>query len=147
MPTFKVDLMSVSRLTRGMNCSVTYFPYWCILQDLVSKRTIGLGKQRDGLYYLVALATEKNKPKPHESSSIQPACHSTVSSSNLWHRRLGHVSSAPLDYIAKHFLDISIPSALNHPCNICPLAKQLRLSFGTSSISSIKPFDLIHCDI
>jgi hypothetical protein len=25
VPTFKVDLMSVSRLTRGMNCSVTFF--------------------------------------------------------------------------------------------------------------------------
>ena len=29
--TFKVDLMSVSRLTRGLNCSVTFFPHWCVL--------------------------------------------------------------------------------------------------------------------
>jgi hypothetical protein len=27
VPTFKVDLMSVSRLTKGLNCSVTFFPY------------------------------------------------------------------------------------------------------------------------
>ena len=31
VPTFKVDLMSVSRLTRGLNCSVTFFPHWCVL--------------------------------------------------------------------------------------------------------------------
>ena len=29
--TFKVDLISVSRLTKGLNCSITFFPYWCIL--------------------------------------------------------------------------------------------------------------------
>jgi hypothetical protein len=26
VPTFKVDLMSVSRLTKGLNCSITFFP-------------------------------------------------------------------------------------------------------------------------
>ncbi|KAL6182057.1 hypothetical protein ACLB2K_043480 [Fragaria x ananassa] len=130
IPNFKVDLLSISRLTRGLNCSVTFSPYWCILQDLVSRKTIGLGKERNGLYYLVALTTGKTKPKSHQSSTIQPSCHLTTSTSNLWHRRLGHVSSRPLDYIAKHFLDISIPSDSNHACDICPLAKQSCLSFG-----------------
>ena len=46
VPTFKVDLISISRLTRGLSCSLTFFPYWCILQDLATRRTIGLGKQR-----------------------------------------------------------------------------------------------------
>ena len=32
------------------------------------------------------------------------------------------------------------------PCNICPRAKQHRLLFHSSSISSTKPFDLIHVD-
>ncbi|VVA20393.1 PREDICTED: Retrovirus-related Pol poly from transposon [Prunus dulcis] len=45
VPSFKVDLMSVSQVTRGLNCSITFFPYWCILQDLTTKTTIGLGKQ------------------------------------------------------------------------------------------------------
>ena len=31
VPFFKVDLMSISRITRGLNCSVTFFPYWCVL--------------------------------------------------------------------------------------------------------------------
>jgi hypothetical protein len=64
VPTFKVDLLSVSRLTRGLQCSVTFFPYWCILQDLVTKKMIGLGKERNGLYYLVALATKKTLTSP-----------------------------------------------------------------------------------
>jgi hypothetical protein len=44
VPTFKVDLMSVSRMTKGLNCSVMFFPYWCILQDLAMRRMIGLSK-------------------------------------------------------------------------------------------------------
>ena len=37
VPTFKVDLMLVSRLTRGLGCSVTFFPCCCILQDLAEE--------------------------------------------------------------------------------------------------------------
>ena len=37
--------MSVIRLTRDLNCSMTFFPHWCVLQDLATRRMIGLGKQ------------------------------------------------------------------------------------------------------
>jgi len=101
VPTFKVDLISVSRLTRGLNCLITIFPYWCILQDLAT-RMIGLGKQRDGLYYLNALVTNKTV----NTSSLptkQPTCNLTISSTDLWHHRLGHASSPCLSFIAKNF--------------------------------------------
>ena len=137
VPTFKVGLISVNCLTRGLNCSVTFFPYWCILQDLATRRTIGLGKQHDGLYYLVALATEKYLTN-HSSSTNQPACNLAISSTDLWHSRLGHVSPSCLSFIAKNFLNFSVQS--NNACPICPLAKQSRLPFGTSVISSTKPF-------
>jgi hypothetical protein len=101
VPTFKVDLISVSRLTRGLNCLITIFPYWCILQDLAT-RMIGLGKQRDGLYYLTALVTNKtvNTSSP---PTKQPTCNLTISSTDLWHHRLGHASSPCLSFIAKNF--------------------------------------------
>ncbi|KAJ9554960.1 hypothetical protein OSB04_009574 [Centaurea solstitialis] len=144
VPTFKVDLISVSRSTRGLSCSIAFFPYWCILQDLATRKTIGLGKQQNGLYYLVALATDDRVAISSRTKS-QPTCNLTTSSTDLWHNRLGHVSSSRLSFIAKKFLNI--PVEINKVCHICPLAKQSRLSFGTSTISSIKPFDLIHCDI
>ena len=31
VPTFKVDLILVSRLIRDLDCSIIFFPYWCIL--------------------------------------------------------------------------------------------------------------------
>ncbi|KAI9164703.1 hypothetical protein LWI28_000498 [Acer negundo] len=119
VPTFKVDLMLVSRLMRGLNCAITFFLYWCILQDLTTRRAIALGKQRDGLYYLVALAT-KQSVTTSTSPINQPACNLTVSSTDLWHNRLGHTSSR-LSFITKRFLNISVES--NNVCHICPLAK------------------------
>ncbi|KAI9185245.1 hypothetical protein LWI28_005591 [Acer negundo] len=144
VPTFKVDLMSVSRLTRGLNCSITFFPYWCVLQDLATRRMIGLGKQRDGLYYLVALATRKSVSNS-SSPTHRPTCNLAISSTDLWHNRLGHVSPPRLSLIAKNFLNFSVQS--NNACPICPLAKQSRLPFSSSVVSSVKPFELIHCDI
>jgi hypothetical protein len=39
--------------------------------------------------------------------------------------------------------------SIHHPmhCDICPMAKQTRLPFNMSYISSHASFDLIHCDI
>jgi hypothetical protein len=99
VPTFKVDLMLVSRMTNG---SVMFFPYWCILQDLAMRRMIGLSKQRDELYYLVALVMKKSMINS-TSSLNQPACNLTISSIELWHKHLGHISPLHLSFIAKNF--------------------------------------------
>jgi hypothetical protein len=147
VPSFKVDLMSVSKVTRGLNCSVTFIPYWCILQDLTTKTTIGLGKQRGGLYYLTALASTTPRPTIKSSATIasRPSCSHVVSSTDLWHRRLGHLSSSRLDFMAKNLLHF--PFKFKNACEVCALSKQCRLPFSTSSISSVRSFELIHCDI
>nr|DAD29671.1 TPA_asm: hypothetical protein HUJ06_031139 [Nelumbo nucifera] len=50
--------------------------------DLDTKRMIGLGKQHDKLYYLVALATKKFT-NPSSSTNFQPTCNLTTSSTDL----------------------------------------------------------------
>ena len=145
VPTFKVNLMLVSRLTRDLNCSMTFFPHWCVLQDVATRRVIGLGKQRDRLHYLAVLTTGKIGTTSHSSPNRQPTCNLTTSSTDLWHSRLGHISHSRLSFIPKNFLKFSIQS--DNTCPISPLAKKHRLPFGTSEISSKKPFDLIHCNI
>ncbi|KAM7485260.1 hypothetical protein LguiA_001269 [Lonicera macranthoides] len=104
---------------------------------------IGLGKQRDGLYYLTAIAT-RSPSITRSLSSHQPRCNLTTST-DLWHRRLGHTSSPCLSFIAKNFLHFSVTP--NNVCPICPLAKQSRFSFPSSTISTFKSFEIIHCDI
>jgi hypothetical protein len=103
-----------------------------------------LGKQRDGLYYLVALATKTSMINSTSPKNL-PACNTTISSTNLWHNHLGHISPHRLNLIAKNFLKFS--AQFHDVCPICPLAKQSRLPFSPSVISSTKPFEKIHCDI
>ncbi|KAM2129542.1 hypothetical protein ACFX1R_009206 [Malus domestica] len=107
-------------------------------KDLTTRTVIGLGKQRGGLYYLVALA-------PDQSKFPRRFCNLVLSPTELWHRRLGHLSSSRLDFMSKQLLHF--PFASNNACDVCPLAKQHRLPFTVSSISSNQPFVLIHCDI
>nr|KYP65699.1 Retrovirus-related Pol polyprotein from transposon TNT 1-94 [Cajanus cajan] len=142
VPSWKVDLMSVSRVTRDLNCSVTFFPQSCVLQDLMTGTTIGLGEQRDGLYYLV---TQSYPVNSYYQICLYFQPYTSNPSSILWHRCLGHLSYSRLDFLAKKFLHFCLEKTNN--CNICALARQTRLPFPPSSISSVKPFELIHCDI
>lgn len=44
VPSFRINLMSISKLTKSLNCCVLFFPDFCLLQDLAMKKTIDLGK-------------------------------------------------------------------------------------------------------
>ncbi|CAL9012537.1 unnamed protein product [Prunus brigantina] len=115
--------------------------------NLLDLTTIDLGKQRGGLYYLVALASTTLSPKFRSSTAIasHPSCSHVTSSTDLWHRRLGHLSSSRLDFMAKNLLNFPFKS--NNACDVCAPANHCRLPFSASSILSIRPFELIHCDI
>lgn len=116
-----------------------FFPSWCILQDLKMRTMIGLGKKRDGLYYLVAFATDITP------SHNQPSCHLITQSTKIWHLRLGQISFSRFQLLDKH-LDCLF--SLNHVCDAyCHFAKQTRLPFAINSISTERPFYLIHCGI
>jgi len=45
VPSCKVDLMSISRITKRFKLFSNFFPSWCILQDLMTRMKIGLSKQ------------------------------------------------------------------------------------------------------
>ena len=52
IPSFKVNLLLVSKITKTLKCSVTFFPNFCIFQDLAMRKTIGLGREQGGLYII-----------------------------------------------------------------------------------------------
>ena len=62
----------------------------------------------------------------------------------VWHKRLGR---APISKLQMLPIDIVFPKR-NHdmPCDICPKAKQQRLPFHLSTISTAAAFELIHID-
>ncbi|OMO65653.1 hypothetical protein CCACVL1_21443 [Corchorus capsularis] len=51
IPEFTCDLLSVSKLTKQLNCAAIFLPTFCVLQDLTSKKLIGLGEMRDGILH------------------------------------------------------------------------------------------------
>ena len=125
--------VSVSKLAREFNCAVIFFPTFCALQDLATRKPIGLGELRDGLYYFKSLA-------------IRPARTNKVNVSiNLWHARLGYCSYKHLKLVL--FLSNTFFDSINNCCDICYRAKQTRKPFSLSINKSASPFNLVHIDI
>ena len=52
VPKVSNNLLSIHKITKDLNCDVTFFHYHCVFQDLVTGRTIGIAKEQGGLYYL-----------------------------------------------------------------------------------------------
>ncbi|XP_059284755.1 uncharacterized protein LOC132038046 [Lycium ferocissimum] len=104
-----------------------------IFQDLPSRMPIGVGRKRNGLYYL----------EPMEGGQALMVQKSV--SASLWHRRLGHLPMNRISLVPS--LSISFDGNKNMFCDACCKAKQTRLSFPTSMIKTEHAFDLIYCDI
>lgn len=128
IPDFKCNLLSVSRLTRDLNCALIFFPDFCVMQDLPSRTLIGVGRHCDGLYCLEPMVTEG-------------MAMSVTVDSTTWHKRLGHASSLKLRNFGNNF------GKNGEHCDSCLRAKLTRLPFPNSSIHTTSCFELIHCDI
>ena len=91
VPKFSVNLVSVHKLTKDLNCIVTFSSTHCEFQDQGMGKMIGLARERNGLYYLESSgqnSTRNNFPFSFLSKS-------SLSNKNkiwLYHLRLGHPS-------------------------------------------------------
>lgn len=141
VPTFGFNLLSVSQLTRDLGCHVSFFADFCYIQDPCSRRMIGLAEQHDGLYHLKSHFDNCNVAASNNCSSSFSTC-CNVSSHNLWHYRLGHLPFSMLKVLQTSNSDVTFSDF--SPCEICPLAKQRKLSFPLRQHVSQHPFDLIH---
>ena len=102
VPQLSCNLLSISKLTADLTCTVQFTSSFCLFQDPVSSQTIGRAKERSGLYYLewapagcVCQVTD-----PSGSSSRCPKI-------LLLHYRLGHPSSG---YLWRLFPDLFLSS-------------------------------------
>ncbi|KAL0453801.1 UNVERIFIED_CONTAM: Retrovirus-related Pol polyprotein from transposon RE2 [Sesamum latifolium] len=128
---FFVSLMSISQLHKSLNCLVTFFPSYCVFQDLQTKKTIGGGYERDSLYYLDTTTTPVSARAL--SASISPF---------QWHCCLGHPSLAKL----KQLLPLE-SSVSKLECESCELGKHHRVSCPSKvNNCSLSPFDLVPSD-
>jgi len=56
VPALSSKLLSISQVTKELNCVVLMFPTLCLLQDILMKEIIGRGTERRGLYYVDEVA-------------------------------------------------------------------------------------------
>ncbi|KAJ0049052.1 hypothetical protein Pint_16420 [Pistacia integerrima] len=162
VPDFKFNLISIAKLTKDLSCYVSFFPDFCVIQDLSNGQVKGIGRQTEGLYFLLPPLPSAQPPSElvHSRLPDTAVSHAVIpsfpvsnntkncmnSSYELWHKRLGHVPIAKLKYysVIKHAF---VKDDHAFDCHICPLAKQTRMPFTASQNRASAPFTLIHMDV
>ena len=127
IPNCPFNLISLSQLTRSHNYSVTFDANSFVIQERGTGRTIGVGHESNGLYYL----------KP-DSSWI---C-SVAASPKLLHERLGHPHLSKLKIMVPGLEKIK-----SFNCESCQLGKHVRSSFKHAASHVDSLFSVIHSDI
>jgi hypothetical protein len=136
------NLLSIARSTIELNCRVISYFYYCFFQVLATRKMIGSGSLKDGLYYL------DSQPDTH--GWLIQAYHTIRADDStariwLWHQRLGH----PFFLILQRMF----PALFLHnnvskfQCETCELSKHHRVSFSPSINKSDAPFVLVHTDV
>lgn len=74
MPGFKFNLLSVSKITKELSCSVIFYPKFCTFQDLYSGKVMGIGREHEGLYWL-----QEDNVVEAEGVAIEATCCIVVS--------------------------------------------------------------------
>ena len=100
-----------------------------------------LGSYKEGLYYM-----DPGDTKIISSQSLMAnsqASHQQISKAKLWHLRMGHLSVPMLQHLP---VFDSHSCTIDSICQICPLAKQTRNVFPSSTTRSEKILQLIHVD-
>ena len=77
-PECPFNLISISKITRTLNCSIIFSDKFVTLQDRSTGKTIGIGRESQGLYHL--------------TSQSSPAVCVSTDAPLLIHSRLGHPS-------------------------------------------------------
>ena len=129
VPDCPFNLISISKLTRDLNCLITFSDNFVTLQDQSTERTIGIGREFQGIFHLSSL-----------SSSI--AC-TSMDTLLLIHSWLGHPNISKIRIMVPRFTRLS-----SIECESCQLGKHTHVPFPKRLNQRIKsPFELVHTDV
>ena len=128
-PECPVNLIFISKITCTLNCSIIFSDKFVTLQDRSTGKTIGIGRESQGLYHLT-------------SKSSLAVCVST-DAPLLIHSRLGHPSLSKFQKMVTYFSTLS-----SLVCESCQLGKHTHVSFPKRLNNQAKsPFELVHTDV
>ncbi|RVX11314.1 Retrovirus-related Pol polyprotein from transposon RE2 [Vitis vinifera] len=98
-PECPFNLISISKITRTLNCSITFSDKFVTLQDRSTGKTIGIGRESQGLYHL--------------TSDSSPAVCISTDAPLLIHNRLGHPSLSKFQKMVSSFFHFVVASVDN----------------------------------
>ena len=127
VPSLEYNLLSISQITSTLACNVTFWPSFCVFQDILTRKILGYGVRRGKLYYLELPENGGSKINQANQTTSKDKARTSIW---LWHRRLGHLSFV---YLKK--LQPQLFSGLNDRefhCDTCELAKGHRISYSPS---------------
>ncbi|KAL2905680.1 Retrovirus-related Pol polyprotein from transposon RE1 [Bienertia sinuspersici] len=146
VPHFHFYLVSIPKLCHDLDCSAVFTDSKCFLQG-PSMRQLHLSSLKKGLYYLNDDLLHSSNNNSLSSVAGTVSTDSMVSfKAKLWHIRLGHLPFSQHKHLSV-FHDDHKSCHVDDICQICPMARQTRLSFSTSSIKSSSPFQLLYLEI
>lgn len=93
VPSLSNNLLYVRQITKQLNCSVTFFPTYCVFHDLLTKMTIGIGKERSDLDYFEETDSAGRVFQVDGDPTSKPE------KIMLWHRRLAYPSFLYLEHL------------------------------------------------
>ena len=163
VPSMMSNLLSVQRFCRDNRISF-YFDANCFqIQDLLTGKPLYKGSSKDGLYPITSLSLPSWNSRVSQSQfsskhfvPSQAALHasytasltqSDLSSTDLWHMRLGH----PQRHVLHHVLDrlfVSPKLPLSNTfCKHCVMGKMTQLPFSSSTSCTKFPLEIVHSDV
>jgi hypothetical protein len=138
VPSVKMNLCSVHKISRYNNVFFEYHPYWFLIKDRTTRNTILEGRCEGGLYPI------KSVRRPHKKMIVGVA----KPSMKLWHSRLGHPSFNTVDYVIRsNELPFVAKMHSESICDVCQKAKSHQLPYKRSNSVSSQPLELVFSDV
>ena len=141
VPQLDCNLLSISKLTKDLNCVTKFLPCTCEFQALDSGKKIGNAEECGGLYILRVDDSKRNQ------EVSKTACAATTPKPDpvmLWHYRLGHPNFM---YLEKLFPSLFNKNSKFFNCEVCQVSKHTRSHYPTQPYKPSQPFSLIHSDV
>ncbi|GKA90799.1 retrovirus-related pol polyprotein from transposon TNT 1-94 [Tanacetum coccineum] len=68
VPALEYNILSVSKITVALKCTVTFWPQFCTFQDIVTRQVLGCGVRKGNLYYLDL--TDSGEERIHQVNKV-----------------------------------------------------------------------------
>jgi hypothetical protein len=136
-PHITHNLIYVRRFTTDNSCSMEFDPFGFSMKDLATRTPLAHSHSTGPLYTL----------RPSSTGASPPPVLVFATTSNTWHRRLGHPGPDVMTKLSSSLDSTSSRKHFEGLCHACQLGRHTRLPFPTSSSRAEQAFDLVHCDL